>query len=674
MSCSRARLWNFLQSLYDTELTETSPRAPTPPWLKTQLLPHQQTSLAAALALEASKCNGLLASPLPADAEGGLFFASYGILSDRVGSGKSLVALALMKADPPPPFYTEFVSRNAYVMGDGRDTGLLRKRTQLITNDGTRLTPTTCSLLIVPHALIDQWTTYLDRDTTLRYKVVARKLDALRETLFTDLDSHDLLIVSSTMWNLVKERGRPETGRPTIKTIQWRRVFIDEADSISFSSGTNDLHALFYWFITATYLNLVFSSGAMFNIDSNTMHAPLPTTPPALIARVRQSLTGRFYNVVGCKHRNLVSTMAGISSHQVSGLLPSSASHVCRLLVRNREDYVDASFRPPAILHTVLTCATPKTIHMLDSFISPDMMERLHAGDVGGALECVGMTSHSEEELVEAVTASWRRELDTARRTHDFKKTLEYSSEAAKAKAMEGCEAKIAGLESRIAAIQDRVKKAKEQACPICCEEATNPAVTPCCAQVFCFGCLCESLKRVAACPLCRERVTNVKAIKVLGTTAKREGDGDDRDKKEGDDKDKKKGKRETAIDYLKTLPTTSRTLIFSSYDASFSGLNDALRAAGLESQTVWGSQARVSKVLREFTEGKHTVLMLNARHMGAGLNIEAATHVMLFHKMSKELETQIIGRAVRLGRAAPLQVLHLLHDNEVRENVVTYN
>jgi SNF2 family DNA or RNA helicase len=102
--------------------------------------------------------------------------------------------------------------------------------------------------------------------------------------------------------------------------------------------------------------------------------------------------------------------------------------------------------------------------------------------------------------------------------------------------------------------------------------------------------------------------------------------------------------------------------------------LSETLRAAGLESQTVWGSQARVSKVLREFAEGKHTILLLNARNMGAGLNIEAATHVMLFHKMSKELETQIIGRAVRLGRAAPLQVVHLLHDNEVRENIVTYN
>ena len=56
----------------------------------------------------------------------------------------------------------------------------------------------------------------------------------------------------------------------------------------------------------------------------------------------------------------------------------------------------------------------------------------------------------------------------------------------------------------------------------------------------------------------------------------------------------------------------------------------------------------------------------LNARNMGAGLNIESATHVVLFHRMSAELEDQIIGRAMRLGRRTNLEVVHLLHENEI--------
>ena len=64
--------------------------------------------------------------------------------------------------------------------------------------------------------------------------------------------------------------------------------------------------------------------------------------------------------------------------------------------------------------------------------------------------------------------------------------------------------------------------------------------------------------------------------------------------------------------------------------------------------------------------------MFLNARNMGAGLNIDSATHVVLFHRMSSELEKQIIGRAMRLGRTAPLEVVHLLHENEVG-NVISH-
>lgn len=664
----RARLWNFFESLTCTEQTDASPKAETPAWLRTPLLPHQRTSLAAALALETSKTHGIAAAPLPSDPAGGTFFASYGILADRVGSGKSLVALALVKAPPPPSEYTEFVSRNTYVLGDGRDTGMLRKRTQLETNHGHTLRPTTCSLLILPHALMEQWTTYIERDTTLRAKVVRRKAEALNPELFTDIDCYDLLLVSSTMWNTVKEFRPAEGTRPLLKSILWRRIFVDEADSIAFTNSMDELHGLFYWFITASYMNLVFSASATFNLQTSV--PPLPSTPPALVERIRQSMSGPYFNIMGCRHRNIVSTMAGISSHANNGIIPSSASHVARLLVRNNEDYISSSFVPPTIQHTVVTCATPKTLHVLDTFISPEMMERLHAGDVAGAMECVGMTSQSEEELVGAVTASWTKELEQARLTHEYKKSIEYSSDAAKIRALEACEAKIASLSSRIQAVEDRVKQAKAQTCPICCCDIQHPALTPCCHQVFCFGCLCETFKRVAMCPLCRERIEDIKAVKIIGSGAPTNAV----EPKDVDPPGKKKGKRETAIEILMSLPPSSRTLIFSSYDASFSGLSDALERSGIATQTVNGSQARVSKVLREFADGKHTVLFLNAGNMGAGLNIATATHVMLFHKMSKELETQIVGRAVRLGRAAPLQVIHLLHDNELRENVVTYH
>ena len=109
-----------------------------------------------------------------------------------------------------------------------------------------------------------------------------------------------------------------------------------------------------------------------------------------------------------------------------------------------------------------------------------------------------------------------------------------------------------------------------------------------------------------------------------------------------------------------------AKILMFSSYDATFGALERDLELAGVNCTMLNGSNARISKLLKDFAEGKYTVLFLNARNMGAGLNIDVATHVVLYHKMNAELTNQIVGRAVRLGRSADLDVIHLVHENEV--------
>jgi SNF2 family DNA or RNA helicase len=242
---------------------------------------------------------------------------------------------------------------------------------------------------------------------------------------------------------------------------------------------------------------------------------------------------------------------------------------------------------------------------------------------------------------------------------------MEYSSEQIKQKAIEVCEQKIASLESRISAIKQRIKSSSEQTCPICyCNVTAAPAVTPCCHQLFCFPCLCESLKRVAACPMCRTRINDLKEIKVVG---------DAESKVDSEHTPKKKHKKAAFVEFVKANPK-AKILMFSGYDGTFSGLEEQLRNESISFASLSGSQARISKLLNEFEAGKYSVLFLNARNMGAGLNIDSATHVVLFHRMSAELESQIIGRALRLGRRTPLDVVHLLHENEMTQprNILT--
>jgi hypothetical protein len=77
------------------------------------------------------------------------------------------------------------------------------------------------------------------------------------------------------------------------------------------------------------------------------------------------------------------------------------------------------------------------------------------------------------------------------------------------------------------------------------------------------------------------------------------------------------------------------------------------------------GSVSHINNVINDFTNGKINVVMMNAQHYGSGLNLQMATDIIIYHEMPKELETQVIGRAQRLGRSEPLIVHYLLHENE---------
>jgi len=60
------------------------------------------------------------------------------------------------------------------------------------------------------------------------------------------------------------------------------------------------------------------------------------------------------------------------------------------------------------------------------------------------------------------------------------------------------------------------------------------------------------------------------------------------------------------------------------------------------------------------FKDGKLKVIFLNSSFDGAGLNLQEATDIILYHDMPPHTQSQIIGRANRIGRQLPLHVHHL--------------
>jgi SNF2 family DNA or RNA helicase len=130
-------------------------------------------------------------------------------------------------------------------------------------------------------------------------------------------------------------------------------------------------------------------------------------------------------------------------------------------------------------------------------------------------------------------------------------------------------------------------------------------------------------------------------------------------------EKPKKLSKNESLIEFIKHNPT-AKILMFSGFDATFDTLSTLLKKENITFANVQGSNAHINKLILGFELDKYKILFLNARNMGAGLNILSATHIVMYHKMNASLENQIIGRAYRIGRTESLQVIHLLHTNEI--------
>ena len=647
---SRRRLWHFFESLFTHELHEASPKAPQPEWIQTRLLDHQASAMAAALSLEEAK-EGKDVNPLPGEEFGGRLFTTYGILGDRVGSGKSLTALSLVRHPPPSQTVTEYIWRmNGKSYMDG-NVGLLRKRN---IQEAQTYQMMRAALFIIPHSLMGQWETYVEKDTTLRCYFVKKRKDVTEEGLEDRLGTYDAVFVSATMWRDFSQQFN------TTQRV-WSRVFIDEADTISVSHLENSVRGNFFWFISASWMNLIFSDGAYVNIGHSLL--PLPETPEDVVTRVKAYSTGEPHHMINFNGiRNaFIKRMCGdigLTGYNVSLLNPVMMQS-SRLVIQNREAYIQRSFTIPDIHHTYVLCQTPPNIQILRNLVSDAMMERLHAGDTMGVLTMLGMQSRSADEIITAVSDTIEKDLRQVRELYAFKSRMEYATEGAKQKALESLATRIQGLENRVQAIRDRLTNSQDQTCPICFSDVQTPALTPCCRNLFCFGCICEVLKRTCVCPMCRATIPSVQTMLVLG----------DRENAAGAAAAPTPTRLHTKQEQLRALlreQPEARVLMFSGYDASFQELSALLEADGVPHATLQGSQARITRLLRQFGEGAYRVLFLNAGNMGAGLNIPQATHVVLYHRMTMDVQNQIIGRAMRMGRQQALQVVHLVHGNEM--------
>ena len=215
------------------------------------------------------------------------------------------------------------------------------------------------------------------------------------------------------------------------------------------------------------------------------------------------------------------------------------------------------------------------------------------------------------------------------------------------------------GKEEAIKTIQERIEGFKEEVCPICYDAPSEPMVTPCCSRIFCGQCILSCRARSAACPMCRTeyKISQLKKIVV----EKEETEIVEEAEPEGP----KEKKADALLRLFKENPA-GKFLVFSRYDNPFTAMEESIAGLGVTVKQLKGNKDGIASTLRQFQGGDVRCLLLNSHYAGSGLNITAATHVILLHAMTHEEEKQILGRAYRMGRTEPLHFIKLLHQDEM--------
>ena len=100
--------------------------------------------------------------------------------------------------------------------------------------------------------------------------------------------------------------------------------------------------------------------------------------------------------------------------------------------------------------------------------------------------------------------------------------------------------------------------------------------------------------------------------------------------------------------------------IVFSNYSESFPLIHRVLQENNVSFKELQGQTGTRNKTITQFKKGDIRVMFLNSKNNGAGINLQEATDIILYHQLDRDLETQVVGRANRIGRKQELFIHQL--------------
>lgn len=465
------------------------------------------------------------------------------------------------------------------------------------------------NFIIVPHNLVTQWKIALSY-TKLKSYIIARHTDInyleFADNIFLDDIQLDIDITKEQTIEyydvIVCSANMIADYLTKFKNVKYSRIIIDEICSIKLPLDL-EWKSNFIWFITAT---------------------------PSGISRINKQYI-----------KYIVSGMHNFVFDSI--------------IIKNNDEYVSKSMSLPKLNQYLIKCFTPKQLELLRDHVPQDVLDMLNAGNMTDAINRLNCNMDTNENILEVLTRKLIEEIHNRTIELQYQESLIIQNKKTHDEHIGKLKNNLNSVQTRYDTITTRIKSFKEENCPICLEELLNGqvCVLPCCNQLFCITCIANIMNKT--CPSCRA-ILDLSKLYIINDETK---------KKELQSQINKEITKIDAVIKIIKSKSDAKFLLFSNYDQTFIPLLAEFDKNKINHSKVMGTINTINKTIEHFISGEIQVLLLNASQYGSGLNLQMATDIIIYHELSLELETQVIGRAQRIGRVIPLNVYYLLFNHE---------
>jgi hypothetical protein len=613
-----------------SRLNEESPQILQPSRIKLQLKQHQKAAIYSMVHLEKT---GYVDS----------YFKYYsnkerllrietqiGILNDRVGSGKTLILTSLMVENPITTIRPYYYASDNYttireIDIDGEDI-----------ND-YRYIPV--NVVVVPKGIHHQWAECFDKEV-VDFNYVSL-LDATERPNIDAVDSYiesgstDIVTIlcndTTVQWLFARYDGK-----------MFNRIIVDEADTLKFST-LKTTRAAFIWLVTGTTNGIPYSN------------------------------------------KKYIKEIFGKNISWQPDFLT----------VKNSDDFIQRSMALPTPNRIVIPCKTPHEVVVLGDHIPKDVMNMINAGNIEQATRRLNCQMDTADNIYKVISNNYERAVKNKEIELEAEKKKKYKSEHRQVehnKLIKKIEKVITTLKNKQESLKRSIFESDGKICPICLTsiedlEGVHMTMLDCCGCKYCFTCITSIIASNGhKCPACMRKIStkNMHVIEAVDSDSDSDTDTDtdtDSDSDSGSDSEErpKKIHRMTKMDTLLAILSGKssynpnddidlddrRFLIFADYNETFERIRGELKSLKIRYGILTGGGKKVHQTVEDFKNGKISVIMLNAQNFGAGLNLQCATDIVMYHRFTRGMEEQIIGRGQRMGREGTLNVYYLIHDNE---------